>query len=246
MKRILLALAALLLTLAPAAAAPLLLVPLKPNIYVVEDYFYARENSLVYIGADHVTVIGATWSPQTADLVIAVIAKLTPLPITEVVNTTHDLDRTGGNAAFRKIGARIIATQLTADLLAKEGKDQIAETRKFAPDYPEVPIVLPDTIVGDDFTLQNGAIRGLYLGPSHKPDDIFVWLPNEKVLYAGCILKPQLGNMAGADLAEYPKTLHKLKAMNLPIEIVVAGHYSAVHKADLIDKFLALLEAYQP
>jgi len=50
---------------------------------VVEDYFYARENSLVYIGRDHVTVIGATWTPQTAERVIAAVAKITPLPITE-------------------------------------------------------------------------------------------------------------------------------------------------------------------
>lgn len=238
---------ALFLFAVPALAAPSLkLVPLKPNLYVVEDTYYAAENSMVYVGRDHVTVIGATWSPATAELLLAEIKKITPKPVTEVVLQNHDLDRTGGNATFRKIGAKLIAIAATRDLLAKEGVQQIADTRKFAPDYPDVPIVLPDTIVGNDFTLQDGAIRGLWLGASHKPDDIFVWFPNEKVLYGGCALKPALGNLNGADLVEYPKTLNKLKALNLPIEIVVAGHMAPVHGPELIDTYLSLLAAYKP
>jgi metallo-beta-lactamase class B len=98
-------------------------------------------------------------------------------------------------------------------------------------------------IVGNDFSLQNGAIRGFWLGASHKPDDIFVWFPQEHVLYGGCILKPQLGNMAGADLAEYPRTLQRLKAMQLPIETIVVGHYAAIQGPELIDRFLTLLAA---
>jgi metallo-beta-lactamase class B len=206
---------AMMALLSSAVAAPSLkLVSLTPNLYVVEDTYYAPENSMVYVGRDHVTVIGATWSPQTAELLLAEIKKATPLPVTEVIAQNHDLDRTGGNAVFKRIGAKIIAIQATSDLLAKEGVQQIADTRKFAPDYPDVPIVLPDTIVGNDFTIQNGAVRGLWLGASHKPDDIFVWFPNEKVLYGGCALKPMLGNTVGADLVEYPKTLNKLKALN--------------------------------
>jgi metallo-beta-lactamase class B len=247
MNRILFVVAVVLFAALPAAAAPhVSLVPLKPNLYVVEDTYYAAENAMVYVGRDHVTVIGATWSPETAALLVAEIKKVTSKPVTEVVLQNHDLDRTGGNATFKQIGAKIIAIQATSDLLAKEGKGQIADTRKFAPDYPDVPIVLPDTIVGNDFTLQDGAVRGLWLGASHKPDDIFVWFPNEKVLYGGCALKPFLGNTVGADLAEYPKTLAKLKALKLPIETIVAGHGAAVQGPDLIDRYLGFLAAYKP
>lgn len=238
---------AMMALLSSAVAAPSLkLVPLKPDLYVVEDTYYAAENSMVYVGRDHVTVIGATWSPVTADILIAEIGKITSKPITEVVLQNHDLDRTGGDASFKRIGAKLIAIQATRDLLAKEGVQQIADTRKFAPNYPDVPIVLPDTIVGDDFTLQNGAIRGFWLGASHKPDDIFIWFPNEKVLYGGCALKPFLGNTVGADLVEYPKTLTKLKALNLPIETIVAGHGAPVQGPDLIDRYLGFLAGYKP
>jgi len=101
-----------------------------------------------------------------------------------VINTNHNLDRTGGNAAFKKIGAKIIAIALTRDLLAKEGAAAVKDTQAMFKDYPDVPVVLPDTLEADDFTLQNGAIRGLYLGPSHKPDDIFVWFPTRRCFTA--------------------------------------------------------------
>jgi metallo-beta-lactamase class B len=227
------------------AESLLKLTPLKGRVYLVEDRVYLQENSLVYIGRNHVTVVGATMSPQTAEMLVAEIRKVTSLPITEVVDTNHDPDRFGGNAYFKEIGAKIISTRLTRDHLEKEGQDVIRQTQAFLPSYPSVPIVLPDTTYPDSFELQNGAVRALYLGPSHKPDDIFVWFPKEKVLYGGCVIKPQLGNMDGADLIEYPKTLQKLKDLHLPIGIIVSGHYSAVHKADLIDRYMEMLAQYK-
>ena len=41
---------------------------LTGGVYVVEDGYYGGENSAVYIGDTRVTVIGATWTPETARL----------------------------------------------------------------------------------------------------------------------------------------------------------------------------------
>jgi metallo-beta-lactamase class B len=226
-------------------APKLVLTHLTGLTYVAEDYAYAKENSVVYVGADHVTVVGATWTPQTAELLVGEIRKITSKPVTEVINTNHDLDRVGGNAFFKSIGARIVSTVLTRDLLKRDGPAAVRSLQTDFPDFPDVPIVLPDETHPGDFTLQDGAVRAIYLGPSHKPDDIFVFFPNEKVLYGGCVLKEQLGNMDGADLAEYPKTLRKLKQLHLDIATVVAGHYSPVHGPELIDHYIRLLAQYR-
>src|SRR5262249_28635316 len=93
-----------------------------------------------------------------------------------------------------------------------------------------------------DFTLQDGRIRGIYFGPSHTPDGIFVFFPEEKELYGNCILKEKLGNLEYADLTEYPKTLQKLKALNLGFDTIVAGHYSALHGPERIDQLWDHLE----
>jgi metallo-beta-lactamase class B len=214
------------------------------DIYIAEDYFYAKENSLVYIGTSFVTVVGATWTPRTASLLAAEIAKVTSKPIEEVIDTNHDLDRAGGNAYFKSIGARIVSTALTRDLLEKEGKRSVALARQGWTDYPNIEIVLPDTVFQGDFTLQDGSIRGFYLGPSHRIDDIFVYFPRERILYGGCALKERLGSTEGSDLVEYPKTLRKLKQLGLPIDTIIAGHFSPVHGPDLIGQYLRMLEDY--
>jgi len=85
----------------------------------------------------------------------------------------------------------------------------------------------------------------MFLGPSHTPGDVFVYFPDEKILDAGSILKEQLGNMAAADAQEYPRTLARLKARHLDIDIVVSGHYSPVHGPELIDHYLRLVEQYR-
>ncbi len=231
---------------AGAADQKVVLTRLTDRLYVAEDYFYAKENSLVYVGASSVTVVGATWTPQTARLLAAEIAEITRKPIKAVIDTNYNLDRAGGNAYFKSIGARIVATRMTHDLLQKDGDEQIRLTQKAFPDYPNVPIVLPDEIFPGDFELQGGAVRGLYLGPSHMPDDIFVYFPKQKVLYGGCVLKEHLGNMAGANVTEYARTLRKLKALHLDIKTIVAGHWSPVHGPELIDQYLQMLARYRP
>jgi metallo-beta-lactamase class B len=169
------------------------------------------------------------------------IAKLTKEPIGEVIDTNYNLDRAGGNGYFKSIGATIVSLTLTADLLREHWTDMVANARMRIPEYPDMPLTLPDTTYPGNFELQNGHVKGIYLGRSHSPDDIFVYFPEEKVLYGGCILKEQLGNLALADLVEYPKTLHKLQRLGLGYTTVIAGHYSPIHGPELVDQYLKLL-----
>jgi metallo-beta-lactamase class B len=238
--------AALLVTAFPIstpAAEHLALWHLRGHLYVVEDGFYAKENSMVYAGEKSVTVIGATWTPDTAKQLVIEIRKISNAPITQVIDTNYHPDRAGGNAYFKAIGTEIVATEMTREQMVRGWDDAVQFTRSSFPNYPALPLVLPDKTYTSGFTLQDGRIRGLYLGPSHTQDGIFVFFPEEKVLYGNCILKEKLGNLKYADLTGYPETLRKLKALNLGFETIVAGHYSAVHGPELIDQYLALLAA---
>lgn len=226
-----------------AAEPTVTLTHLRGGVYVVEDSFYAVENAAVYVGKDHVSVIGATWTPETAERLVRQIRTITSLPVTEVIDTNYHPDRAGGNAYFRRIGASIVSTTMTRDLIASDWDKVVAWTiRMGMPTYPVLAAVLPDTVYDGDFSLQDGKVQALYLGPSHTPDGIFVWFPEEKVLYGNCILKERLGNLDFADVAAYPSTLQKLKALALPIVTIIAGHYSPLHGPELIDHYLALLE----
>ena len=152
MKRIL-----LLLILGAPLALPadltVVLTPLRGHLYVVEDNFYLKENSMVYVGDNFVTVIGPTWTPETAKLLAAEVKKVTPKPITEVIDTNYHPDRAGGNAYFKSIGAKIISTKLTSDLLIKHWDEMVRYEQKGAPSYPTLPLVLPDKTFAGDFEL---------------------------------------------------------------------------------------------
>ena len=236
----------LLVLLAPFAFGEnpkIVLTPLRGHLYIVEDYFYLQENSMVYVGEKAVTVVGATWTPETAKLLANEIGKVTSKPITEVIDTNYHPDRAGGNAYFKSIGAKIVSTKMTSDLLTRHWDEMVRYVQKGFPNYPALPLVSPDKTFAGDFELQSGAVKAIYLGPSHTPDGIFVFFPEEKVLYGNCILKEQLGNLDFANLAEYPKTLEKLKQLSLGFSTIVAGHWSAIHGPELIDQYLQLLAA---
>jgi metallo-beta-lactamase class B len=225
-----------------AAEGPrVVLTPLRGHLYVAEDYFYSKENSVVYVGESSVSVVGATWTPETAKLLTNEIVNITRKPITEVIDTNYHPDRAGGNAYFKSIGAKIVSTKMTNDLLKAHWDEMVRYVQKGFPSYPTLPLVAPDQTFAGDFELQNGGVKAIYLGPSHTPDGIFVFFPKEKVLYGNCILKEQLGNLDFADLTEYPNTLQKLKQLNLGFTTIVAGHWSPIHGPELIDQYLALL-----
>ena len=87
MKNIICAALALSCSLAPGAPRQLSLSHLTGPIYIAEDSYYSKENSVVYVGAGSVTVVGATWIPETAKLLAGEVGKITGKPITEVIDT---------------------------------------------------------------------------------------------------------------------------------------------------------------
>ena len=227
-----------------AAGPSVSIYPLVGSAYVAEDSHYAKTNYAVYIGAASVTVVGARRSPDTAESLAQEIRKVTNKPISDVILPDHDPEYAGGSAYWKRIGANIVATELTEQTLKRDWAEAGDFTRKYFPTYPSLLLVLPTKTYKADFKLENGDIRGLYLGPSHNADDIFVYFPKEKVLYAGSILKEHLGNLAFANLEEYPRTLQKLLQLHLEIDKIISGHWSAVHGPELIDQYGAMLKEH--
>jgi metallo-beta-lactamase class B len=232
------------ISVAKATEAGVSMYPLIGSVYVAEDSHYAKTNYAVYVGAASVTVIGAGWSPETAELLAKEIRKVTDKPVKDVILPDHDPEYAGGSAYWKRIGANIVSTELTDEVLKRDCAKAGDFTRKYFPTYPSLTLVLPTKTYKNDFTFENGAIHGFYLGPSHNTDDIFVYFPKEKVVYAGLILKEHLGNLAFANLEEYPKTLQKLQQLHLSVDKIISGHWSAVHGAELIDQYLAMLKEH--
>lgn len=85
-----------------------------------------------------------------------------------------------------------------------------------------------------------------YPGPAHTLDNIVVWIPSEKILFAGCMVKSldsqNLGNTADGDLKSYPATLARLITKFPDAKIVIPGHGNpggielVIHTEELLRK----------
>lgn len=228
-------------TIARSAESKIKVTHLQGPLYVVEDEYWVKENSVFFVGEKGITLISASWTPATAEEIVGEIKKVSTLPIQYVVDTHYHVDRAGGNPYFKKIGAKIISTKMTKQLMEENWERLMKDSKKSWPGFPDIPLVLPDITFENKYVLENGQIELLYFGPSHTKDGIVAYFPKEKVLDADCILKEMLGNLDSADLKEYPNTITKMK--KLSAKTIIAGHGSPIHGPELIDQFLALLTA---
>src|SRR6187200_581599 len=114
-----------------AAEKPRIVVThLAGGVYLVEDQFYSPENSVFYVDEKSVTVVGATWTPETAKELVQEIRKVTAKPIREVIDPDFHLDRAGGNGYFKSIGVSVVSTRLTYEMLKQEWNHKVQARQK--------------------------------------------------------------------------------------------------------------------
>src|ERR1700755_2705300 len=65
-------------------------------------------NITVAVGTDGIIMVDSQFAPLH-DKIKAAIAKISPLPIKYLIDTHYHLDHVGGNAAFHRDGATIVA-----------------------------------------------------------------------------------------------------------------------------------------
>lgn len=90
---------------------------------------WTSSNSLVIVNSDDVVVFDNNARPSTTRLLIAEIRKLTPKPVTVLINSHWHQDHWSGNAEFAKAwpGLRIIATRQTREFMARMGPGYFAD-----------------------------------------------------------------------------------------------------------------------
>ena len=95
------------------------------------------------------------------------------------------------------------------------------------------------------FLLGNLKIETFYPGEAHSPDNIICWLPQEKILFGGCMVKSAssetLGNLTDANLKQWPKSINRVQKRYPKATYVIPGHGIAGTK-DLLNHTLELLK----
>lgn len=98
------------------------------------------------------------------------------------------------------------------------------------------------------FSFEGEKILCDYFGGGHTIDNITVYVPSEKVLFGGCLIKAQnatqIGFIKEADIDAWDKTILKLKKHYTDIETVIPGH-GKQGTTTLLDHTISLVQEFK-
>ncbi len=175
-----------------------------------------------------VVVIDALGSPALAKRLIAEIRKVTTKPITNVIVTHYHADHIYGLQVFKALGARIIAHRAALEYLNSETARLRLEVsrQELAPWVnAETHLVEADEWIDGDKELVVGGVHLQIkpVGPSHTPEDLAIYMPSEKVLFAGDIVfRSRIPYVGQADSRHWIVALDNL--LKFDTVVIVPGH----------------------
>jgi glyoxylase-like metal-dependent hydrolase (beta-lactamase superfamily II) len=206
------------------------------NVYLVVG---AGANVAVQIGDEGVLVVD-TGSRATREQVLAAIRTLSDGPIRWIVNTSADLDHTGGNETISQAGetvngnpAAIIAHE---NVLARMTADNRPITEQPLNTFFEA---------GRDFYFNGEAIFIYHVPAAHTDGDIAVYFRGSDVLVSGDLFTttqyPEIRIDEGGGVDGYLTGLNKMLDIAVPKWLqeggtyVIPGHGRIADEADLLD-----------
>jgi cyclase len=200
--------------------ADMTLVPVRDNIYMIRKA--PSGNVTMLVGTKYVLLIDAKF-PQDHDGIVKAIRSVTDLPVRYVVDTHLHPDHAGGNPAMQMIGAHIIASENTREIMAE----------RQSPGLPDIAIRDYLRIFLDDMPVDL-----YYLGRGHTSTDIVVHLPTKRILVSGDLFalyepyRAVIDYSAGGSLREWTRTLDRVLALDF--DTVIPGHSGATDRERLM------------
>ncbi|HET7581213.1 MAG TPA: MBL fold metallo-hydrolase [Candidatus Limnocylindria bacterium] len=154
------------------------------------------------IGADAILAIEARATPFMAQRWIDVVRTISDLPFGDLVLTHYHAVRVLGAAAFN--ARRIVTTQATADLIEERGAQDWASEQGRMPRLFQGAETIPGltrpthTFEGEmEIDLGNRRVELRFLGRGHTTGDLVVWLPEERICFAGDLVEAQAAPYMG-------------------------------------------------
>ena len=187
-----------------------------------------------------VVVVDALGSPILAQKLIAEIKKITPQKIVAVIVSHYHADHVYGLQEFKKIGAKIYAQGEGRSYLSSETAKQrlIASRIDFAPWVnADTTLIAADVWIDQKTQLRIGGIDFLVtrVGPAHAPEDLMVYVPTEKALFAGdLVFRGRIPFVGNADSKGWLAALDEIEKLNPKIVIPGHGNYSINPAQDIV------------
>jgi glyoxylase-like metal-dependent hydrolase (beta-lactamase superfamily II) len=213
--------------LAAGAQPALEVLPAQGNVFVVAG---PGGNTIVQVGDEAIVVVD-TQTAAVAEQVLAAIGTLSAKPIRHIVNTSADLDHTGGNETLSRAGTYV----RLIDTFDPRGSDTDASimahvnvlARMSSPTGTTAPTPAgawpSDTYFTGEWALfVNGeAIQLLHVPAAHSDGDTMVFFRRSDVLAAGDIFSPS--RYPTFDAARGGSITGVIEGLNRIIDIAIPG-----------------------
>jgi len=194
------------------------LIKISENAYMHVSYTHYPEygrissNGFIYINNGKAALFDTPMTELLTKELVTWIIDTMKLQIEMFIPNHWHEDCMGGLEFLNSLGIESYANEMTIQIAKSEN------------------LPLPKNGFVDSLTLNLGDNKIIceYLGAAHSLDNIVVWIPSEKVLFAGCMAKEinskNLGNTTDGDLKAYPKTISKVLDKYSDTEFVIPGH----------------------
>lgn len=229
---------------------------------------WGYSNAALVTGHKESLLVDTLWDlRRTAEMLAAFRPVLEAAPIAQVVNTHSDGDHWFGN---QLTGAKkIVATAAAARAMRAHGPEQMRALRAAAAvframggkwrvagkyfdgmvagfDFSKIAPALPDSTFSGEMRVEVGGRRVelIEVGPAHTEGDLVVYLPEERILFAGDILFfgtiPVLWNGSAANWVKACERMLEWK-----VDVVLPGHgpVTDLSGVDAVRSYWLFLEA---
>lgn len=208
------------------------LIKLTEKVYSMKSSF-ARDgilncNHLLIFDDKDIVLVNTPVNDSLTAVMLNCIEKKFKRPVTKVVVSHFHEDSSGGLVETSKRKIISYGLDKTRELLKLTGR--------------KIDVVFTDSLI---IPLQTIKIELFYFGGGHSIDNIVVWLPVEKILFGGCMIKSlsakDKGNIKDADLKSWASTVSKVKERCKGVRVVIPGHMESGDAA-LLDHTIELVK----
>lgn len=204
---------------------------LSDTVYMLTG---AGGNIGLSIGEEAVFMVDDQFAPLTPKIREA-IAKLTPKPVTFLVNTHWHFDHTGGNENFGKAGALIVAHENVRKRMAAGGAIEFLGMKFNAEPRAALPTITfsRDTV----FNVNGDELHVMHVPSAHTDGDSIVHFTKSNVIHMGDTffnrLYPFIDSSSGGSAAGVVANADRVLKIARDDTKIIPGHGPLASKADL-------------
>ncbi len=194
-------------------------------------YWRFTVNNLVVVTDEGVLLADAQGSPEGTKQLVDEIAKITDQPIRYLVVGTDHTTQMGGNS--------MLPQDIT--VFAHPTSAGVMRARAHAGTDPDARLLPTDLVTGEHvLNLGGKEIHILHLGRARSGGDLFVYLPQEKILYTTQVFLPGIfPALPGSYPSGWMEVIDKIQAMD--VDFYVPGH-GFIDNPECFDEQLELQE----